>query len=204
MSCASVILIATITYILSKVAVPMLISFQNEWSRSRCIAGLFASFQNSTDNLQQRVLVDAPNDDGAGSHSSPFGGISSLDIMSASIAVIIIVGAVQCIEYLFQRLYLITHDTPFNQMVQSIEKELMVVGFTAFVFKIVVNTTSFLDLEWFHSLEYAGRALLYSISLYERYQSVRIYDSNLSSFPPTFVEQILWCRFSRSRSAGWA
>jgi len=77
--------------------------------------------------------------------------------MIASIAVIIIVGAVQCIEYSFHSLHLITHDTPFNQMVQSIEKELMVVGFTAFIFKIVVNTTNFLELEWYHSLEYAGK-----------------------------------------------
>lgn len=89
-------------------------------------------------------------------HFELFGGISSLDIMIASISVLIIVCAVQMVEYLFHTLHLATHDTPFNQMVHSIEKELMVVGFTAFIFKIIVNTTSFLELEWFHSLEYAG------------------------------------------------
>jgi hypothetical protein len=90
-------------------------------------------------------------------HFELFGGISSLKLMVASVSVIIIVCAVQLVEYLFHHLHLLTHDTPFNQMVQSIEKELMVVGFTAFIFKIIVNTTSFLALEWFHSLEYAGK-----------------------------------------------
>jgi hypothetical protein len=85
-----------------------------------------------------------------------FGAISALGVYSGTIAVLIIVLAVQCVEYFFHMLHALTHDTPFSKMVQIIEKELMVVGFTAFIFKIMVNTTSFLDLEWFHALEYAG------------------------------------------------
>ena len=89
-------------------------------------------------------------------HFELFGGVTSLNILIGSVSVIIIVCAVQLVEYFFHTLHLFTHDTPFNQMVHSIEKELMVVGFTAFVFKVIVNSTDFLKLDWFHSLEYAG------------------------------------------------
>lgn len=87
---------------------------------------------------------------------SLFGGISGLGIYIGTVSVIIIVFAVQLVEYFFHLLHTFTHDTPFHRMVQSIEKELMVVGFTAFMFKILVDTTHFLDLDWFHALEYAG------------------------------------------------
>jgi hypothetical protein len=97
-------------------------------------------------------------------HFKLFGGMSSLKLMIASVSVIIIVCAVQIVEYIFHSLHLLTHDTPFYQMVQSIEKELMVVGFTAFIFKIIVNTTSFLALDWFHSLEYAGMPHLRAVT----------------------------------------
>lgn len=90
---------------------------------------------------------------------SLFGAISGLPIYPGTVGVIIIVGAVQMVHHAFHGLHTFTHDTPFHQMVQSIEKELMGVGFTAFAFKIMVDTTSFLSLEWFHALEYAGRAV---------------------------------------------
>lgn len=87
---------------------------------------------------------------------SLFGGISGLNIYMGTVSVIIIVCAVQLVEYSFHLLQTITYDTPFHRMVQSIEKELMVVGFTAFMFKVLVNTTSFLNLGWFQALDYAG------------------------------------------------
>lgn len=106
-------------------------------------------------------LADDLNPDDAPAFSL-FGGISGLNIYMGTVSVIIIVFAVQLVEYSFHLLQTITHDTPFHRMVQSIEKELMVVGFTAFMFKILVNTTSFLSLGWFQALDYAG-ALLYKL-----------------------------------------
>ena len=108
--------------------------------------------------LVRRLSSASETDAGATGaiHFTLFGGMTSLDVFVGTMSVIIIVAAVQFVEYLFHSLHVVTHDTPFNQMVQSIEKELMVVGFTAFIFKIIVNTTDFLELEWFHSLEYAG------------------------------------------------
>lgn len=122
--------------------------------------------------FRPRVLADPPpqvddhgddhGDDHVDDHGddhafSLFGAITGLTIFAGTVSVLIIIAAVQTTDYMFHLLHNVTHDTPFNQMVQSIEKELMVVGFTAFAFKIMVDTTSFLDLEWFHSLEYAGR-----------------------------------------------
>jgi hypothetical protein len=88
---------------------------------------------------------------------SLFGAISYLKLTQGTLSILIIVLAVLTVEYCFHMLHVVTHDTPFNQMVQSIEKELMAVGFTAFAFKIMVDTTHFLDLDWFHALEYAGQ-----------------------------------------------
>lgn len=105
----------------------------------------------------------AAADDGHGDDGhafSLFGAISYLKIYQGTLSVLIIVVAVLTVEYAFHMLNVITHDTPFNQMVQSIEKELMAVGFTAFAFKIMVDTTHFLDLDWFHALEYAGKSLI--------------------------------------------
>jgi hypothetical protein len=120
-----------------------------------------ASFARSLSGSAATDDHSAATDDHGGSSStahafSLFGAISGLGVYAGTISVLIIVLAVQCVEYVFHLLHVITHDTPFNKMVQSIEKELMGVGFTAFAFKIMVDTTHFLDLEWFHALEYAG------------------------------------------------
>jgi hypothetical protein len=111
------------------------------------------------DYILSRPRYSSSTDDAA-AHFSLFGGITGLEIVVATVSIIIIVCAVQLVEYFFHMLHVITHDTPFYEMIQSIEKELMVVGFTAFMFKILVNTTSFLVLNWFHALEYAGKLLV--------------------------------------------
>ena len=49
----------------------------------------------------------------------------------------------------------LTHDTTFKDMVLAIEKELTIVGCMAFIFKIILNTSTFLDQHWILSLEYA-------------------------------------------------
>lgn len=106
-----------------------------------------------------------PTDDhssGGGSHSTTFrlfGAIAKLNVLIATMSVLVIVLAVQIVEYMFHSLRRMTYDTAFQEMVQSIEQELMGVGCTALMFTILVNTTSFLPLEWFHALEYAGNVI---------------------------------------------
>lgn len=92
------------------------------------------------------------------SHSSLnlFGSLVSIDVVQGTVAIFIIVFAVLLVEKIFHGLHSITHDTPFQDMVSAIEKELMIVGCMAFAFKIIINTTSFLDASWLHALEYAG------------------------------------------------
>ena len=85
-----------------------------------------------------------------------FGAITSLKVIAGTVSVLIIVAAVHMTEFVFHLLHEVTNDTPFAKMAQIIEKELMGVGFTAFCFKILLNTTSFLDAAWFHGIDYAG------------------------------------------------
>lgn len=154
-------------------------------------------------HLSMRRFLSGGATDDAAAHAddghafSLFGGISGLGIYIGTISVIIIVGAVQMVEYMFHLLHKITHDTPFHQMVNGIENELMVVGFTAFVFKIMVDTTHFLSLEWFHGLEYAGECLIcvvHGAAPCSCYHFVALLSDTQTS----------WCRSSRSRTVAWA
>ena len=129
---------------------------------------------------------------------SLFGGISGLGIYIGTVSVIIIVFAVQLVEYFFHLLHTFTHDTPFHRMVQSIEKELMVVGFTAFMFKILVDTTHFLDLDWFHALEYAGSFALFVVLLFCETFALSVcanfFNVTLPSPPQPYHFLLLLCR----------
>lgn len=87
--------------------------------------------------------------------SSLFGSLSHIDVIDGTLSILIIVVAVLMVEKVFHGLHAITHDTPFADMVSAIEKELMIVGCMAFIFKIIVNTTHFLNEKWLHALEYA-------------------------------------------------
>ena len=46
------------------------------------------------------------------------------------------------------------HETPFHVMVKNIEEELMIVGTSSFIFKVVLNTTDFGTNEWAYPLEF--------------------------------------------------
>jgi predicted tellurium resistance membrane protein TerC len=75
---------------------------------------------------------------------------------SFTIMVIVVIVAVLGIEFMFKCLHHFTHDSPFNKMITRIEKELMSVGFTAFLFKIIINSSDLLKNEWLHAFELAG------------------------------------------------
>lgn len=91
--------------------------------------------------------------------SSLFGIISSLDPVVGTLSFIIIVAAVMFVDFAFYGLSLMSHDTPFEQLLPAIQKELMIAGCTAFVFKIIVNASNNgLSHTWFIALEYAGKS----------------------------------------------
>jgi hypothetical protein len=87
--------------------------------------------------------------------TSIFGSVSSLNAFVGTMGLCVIIFAVLFVGYLFQVLRECTHDTPFEEMVSTMENELMIVGFTAFIFKILVNKTSFLNSSWYHAIEFA-------------------------------------------------
>lgn len=122
--------------------------------------------------VQSRHLSSSPSDSHAteddhhttddhssssGGHAiSLFGSISSITPTIGTISIIIIIVAILCIQSVFHTLHAFTHETSFRHMVTQIENELMIVGCSAFIFKVILNTTSFLDPHWAHALEFAG------------------------------------------------
>ncbi len=102
--------------------------------------------------------ADDHGDDHGDDHAfSVFGGMQSLDIYLGSVSFIIIVFCILVLEHFFHELHTATHDTPFAEMVAAIEKELMIVGVMAFIFKCIVQSSSFLPLDWYHALEFGGK-----------------------------------------------
>ena len=99
------------------------------------------------------------SDDGHGSvHHSLFNAVADIKPLSGSLSMLIIISAVVFIEKLFHYANHITDDTPFGDIISRIEKEMMVVGTMAFIFKVIVNTSDFFaaNPEWYLALEYAG------------------------------------------------
>lgn len=92
---------------------------------------------------------------------SLFGIITALDPVVLTVSFVIIVGAVLVVEFCFHVLHVVAFDTPFEHLIPHIEKELMIAGCTAFVFKIVVNSSGGLDQQWFECLEFAGKLLFH-------------------------------------------
>eukprot|EP01031_Cornospumella_fuschlensis_P043472 gene43472-53150_t len=100
--------------------------------------------------------ADDHGDDHSSSTPSLFAIVTHLDVNQGTISVIIVVAAVLCVEYMFHLLHELTFDTAFEHLVPNIEKELMIVGCTAFILKIIVTTDSaMISMSWLHALEYA-------------------------------------------------
>jgi len=133
---------------------------------------LISSFQNKEqqyhqlnpliDPFSQRSLAASYESKGDNStcplsaHSSLFGIFTTLNPQFTTIMVLIVLGVVLTVETSFELLHKITEESPFDAVISAIEVELMNVGFTAFVIKIIINTTDFLTDEQFIALEYAG------------------------------------------------
>lgn len=84
-----------------------------------------------------------------------FGSIGELDSLTLTVMIIIIVTCVLSVEHTFDKLRKLTNETPFRHILATVEQELMVVGFTAFVFKIIFSNNNFLNFNQFLALEFA-------------------------------------------------
>ena len=78
---------------------------------------------------------------------------STLNTSIMSISIVIVITAVVLLEKLFHLLHFLTKDTAFSTMILRIENELMIVGSTAFIFRLIV--TPYSNSDWVDSLTYA-------------------------------------------------
>ena len=112
---------------------------------------------DSTQYLRLLSTSDGSSKEDSAKSHAVFGSVDTLDAMVGSLSVIFTVAAVLLIEKFFEQLHHLTRDTAFQDMVTSIERELMVVGFLAFLFKIIMFNSTFIDGKWLMGVEYAGR-----------------------------------------------
>ena len=95
-------------------------------------------------------------DAGASGNSSIFGSLWETDITIGSLSILIVIGSVLSVEQTFHYMEHAVHDTPFEDMVHAIEKELMIVGTMAFILKVIIETNSdAIEYEWLHALHFA-------------------------------------------------
>lgn len=91
----------------------------------------------------------------AAGHPALFLALSAIHIEIGTYAVFIIIGFILVLKHIIEGLASFTEDTPFSGMVSQIEEELMIVGTSSFLFKVILNTTNFGTNEWAYPLEFA-------------------------------------------------
>ena len=89
------------------------------------------------------------------SEQSLFGGLETIQPSILIYSLLIIVVGVIALELLSSVTHKYTADTPWDKMVIALEKELMIVGCTAFLFKLFLSQNTDLSHDWLFSLEYA-------------------------------------------------
>ncbi len=102
---------------------------------------------------------DCSSEKGSETAHSLFGLLLYLDGRFVLCCLVLLVATVLFIEKLFDILKKLTSDSSFDEIVERIQKELMIVGCTAFLFKVVINNIGSIDEMWFESIEFAGLAL---------------------------------------------
>ena len=129
------------------------ISSSHDIDISRSLSSVF--YPEASDPID-----DHHNDDGHGAddhssgHPSLFEALSAIHIEIGTYSVLIIIGFIIILKQLIEGMYAFTHDGAFHGMVKKIEEELMIVGSSSFIFKVVLNTTSFGSNKWAYPLEF--------------------------------------------------
>lgn len=90
-----------------------------------------------------------------------FGSAEGIEPTEGLVAFVVIVSSVVSIEVLFHSIHKQTHESQYAELVSAIEKELMIVGATAFALKIITNATSILSEKWLMAIEFAGPSVIY-------------------------------------------
>lgn len=111
--------------------------------------------ENSSQQIHRVSHQSASEFISRGLSESSFGILESLTPDEVTVSIILIVFAVLFVEHSFELLNHITHDTPFEDMMHAIQREMMIVGCMAFVFKIVINCHLIENEKWILCLEFA-------------------------------------------------
>jgi hypothetical protein len=90
----------------------------------------------------------------AGGHPSLFEALSAIHVEIGTYSVLVIIGFIIILKQILETLYTFTHESAFHGMVKKIEEELMIVGSSSFIFKVVMNTTTFSTNRWAYPLEF--------------------------------------------------
>jgi len=126
---------------------------------TRYLAG-DSSTSNTTDtNYDDHGTDDHPSTGHSAGHPSLFEALSAIHIEIGTYSVLVIIGFIILLKQIIETLYAFTHESPFHGMVKKIEEELMIVGSSSFIFKVVLNTTTFGRNEWAYPLEF-GEVLI--------------------------------------------
>jgi hypothetical protein len=88
-------------------------------------------------------------------HPTLFKALSAIHVEIGTYAVFVIIGFIIIMKQMIELLLSITEDTPFAGMIAKIEEELMIVGTSSFIFKVILNTTDFGEENWAYPLEFA-------------------------------------------------
>lgn len=102
---------------------------------------------------------DHPSTGHEAGHPSLFEATSAIHVETGTYAVLVIIGFIILLKQIIEALYAFTHESPFHGMVKKIEEELMIVGSSSFIFKVVLNTTTFGSNAWAYPLEF-GEVLI--------------------------------------------
>lgn len=120
------------------------------WNRK-----LSSNDDHTGDHSMDDHHVDDHHTEGGGTHSI-FGSLVTINTELYTTMIILIIGMVLLIEHLFLAFHEVSMDTPFHKMISAIEQELMIVGCTAFIFKVFLNSNTFVDYQTYFALEFAG------------------------------------------------
>ena len=87
-----------------------------------------------------------------------FGSMDTLEPESGTFSFLILFAACVSIESMFHLLHSYTHETAYNEILNAIEKELMVAGCLAFICKMLFNSGLFDNENWYSAIEFADLA----------------------------------------------
>ena len=111
---------------------------------------------NNSNSIYDRHIIDDRHRSLSSDHPSLFEAVSHIDPQVGSFSVLIIIGFIIILRKTFDTLHYFTDETSFRSMLTLIEEELMIVGVSSFILKILANTyIEFTNSPWYYPLEFS-------------------------------------------------